>query len=384
VATLPGYGRTQSLSEPINSFEAQAFNPNVSNVMFSGEIVVDRWAFRFQSPDVNLEIPLPRLKARTGEGDDDRIIFSDPVQAGWEIYTLDERVLEHPGLVASNTVREQLTNEASKRELKKRLKQLAYAVGVCVLLVWLGQIAVSMMVRSLIARIPPKLEQQLGDEGMEELREMVVFSEDKQRVAHLKALAAPLVNALGGRNTNFQFYIIESPDPNAFALPGGHLAVTTGLLEVSERPEQILGTLAHEVAHVTKQHGIRQAIASAGPFVIFRVFMGGSGMTGLFGEASDVLVRNSFSKEYENEADEEGWRVLVAANIDPRGMLETFQKLEEYEVAQGDFHLSQAFSTHPATKERIARLEKKWKQSKQTGYQDLQALRVHLRGAAGQ
>ena len=373
------------MSEAIESFEASAFHPSLGNEVAAGRILIDRWSFRFQSESVTLEIPLVRLQARTGEGDDDRIIFRDSAQPGWEIYTFDERVLEHPVIASSNTVREQLSDEASKRELKKRLKQLGWVVGICVLLIWFGQLAVSLMVRSLVARIPPAVEQKLGDDGLEELRDIMVFSEDAKRVAHLQALAAPLTSTLSNRFSNFKFYIIESDDPNAFALPGGHLAVTTGLLQASDRPEQILGTLAHEVAHVTKQHGIRQVIASAGPFVVFRVFMGGSGAGRLVGEASEALVSSGFSREYETEADEEGWRFLVAANIDPRGMTETFQRLHEYEVALGGTDMPQAFSTHPAIEKRIERLEKKWqKLSKKTGYQDLQSLQVHLKGAAGE
>ena len=144
--------------------------------------------------------------------------------------------------------------------------------------------------------------------------------------------------------------------------------------------------IAHEVAHVTQKHGIRQVISSAGPFLIFRVFLGGSGAGGMLGQASELLVQSSFSQEYETEADEEGWRTLVAAKIDPRGMTETFEKLEAYERLQEDFvDVPQAFSSHPAMEKRISRLRKKWaKLSPKDGFQDLRSLQRHLKIAAGQ
>lgn len=375
------------MSEASHSFEAHAFHPSLGNEVATGRIVVDRWQFHFQSEAVNLDIPLARLRARTGEGEDDRIYFWDSTSPEWEIYTFDERVLLHPFINVGNNLREQLSNEASKRELSKRLRMLGYVAGTCLLLVWLGQLAVSAMVRSLVARIPPEIEQKMGDELIVELQEEMVFLEDSNRVANLVVLAAPLTSTLGARGTNFQFYIVEEDSPNAFALPGGHVVVTTGLLEASDRPEQLLGVLSHEVAHVTQKHGIRQIISSAGPFLIFRVFLGGSGsgMGGMLGQASELLVQSSFSQEYETEADEEGWRALVAARIDPRGMTETFQKLQAYERSQEvSFDVPQAFSSHPAMQKRIARLEKKWKNLEgKGGFLDLSRLDRQLRAAAG-
>lgn len=375
------------MSETGLTFEAHAFHPSLGNEVVAGRIVVDRWQFHFQSETINLDFPLVRLQARTGEGEDDRIYFWDSANPEWEVFTFDERVLEHPFISAGNNLRDQLSNEASKRELSKRLRVLAYVVGTCLLLVWLGQLAVGAMVRSLVARIPPEVEQTMGDEMIVELQEQMVFLEDSNRVANLVALAAPLTSTMGARGTNFQFYIVEEDSPNAFALPGGHVVVTTGLLQSSDRPEQLLGVLSHEVAHVTQKHGIRQVISSAGPFLIFRVFLGGSGpgLGGMLGEASELLVQSSFSQEYETEADEEGWRTLVAAKIDPRGMTETFEKLRAYELAEEvSVEIPQAFLSHPAMEKRIARLEKKWRKlSPKDGFQDLKPLQRQLKAAAG-
>jgi predicted Zn-dependent protease len=167
---------------------------------------------------------------------------------------------------------------------------------------------------------------------------------------------------------------VDDEFPNAFALPGGHVFVNTGLLKLADRPEEVLGAIAHEVAHVTEKHGFRKAISAAGPILIFRVFLGGGGgLGGVMAEGSDLLVRQSFSQEYETEADDAGWKLLVAANVDPRGLTGMLRKFQGFEVSQKHVEIMpRAFSSHPALEKRIARLEAKWeKLPRKTGFVEL-------------
>ena len=120
--------------------------------------------------------------------------------------------------------------------------------------------------------------------------------------------------------------------------------------------------LAHEIAHVTQKHGFRKIISEAGPYLIVQVFLGGGrGTAGLLGGSSQLLVRQSFSQEYELEADDVGWNYLVKARIDPRGLADMLKKLqaEQNKLGFGQFSLG-AFSSHPATMKRIQRLDAKW------------------------
>jgi predicted Zn-dependent protease len=78
-----------------------------------------------------------------------------------------------------------------------------------------------------------------------------------------------------------------------------------------------------------------------------------------------LLVVKGFSQEYEFEADDVGWKYLLAAKVNPHGMIETLSKLKEYEDKQKDLDvLPGAFSSHPATAKRIKKLENKWKKVK--------------------
>jgi len=97
--------------------------------------------------------------------------------------------------------------------------------------------------------------------------------------------------------------------------------------------------------------------------VIFGVFFHSHDQTlDVLSNGSGLLVTRGFSQEYELEADDFGWKYLVAANIDPHGMIEMFQKLKAFDVRSKTANLlPQAFSSHPALDKRIARLERRWK-----------------------
>jgi predicted Zn-dependent protease len=181
------------------------------------------------------------------------------------------------------------------------------------------------------------------------------------QVARLAALAQPLIDVLPPDQRNLKFYILKDSSMNAFALPGGYVVVNTGLLEQVDRPEELLGVLAHEIAHVTQKHHFRKILSTAGPLVVCGIFFHSkTGVGNLLALGSGVLVVQGFSQEYETEADEVGWKYLVAARIDPRGMISTFKKLQAEERGMGHF-LPQAFNSHPALEKRIARLEKRFK-----------------------
>jgi predicted Zn-dependent protease len=231
-----------------------------------------------------------------------------------------------------------------------------------------------MMVSAVVARIPVEWEKKYGDDALKEVRQEMTFVDDTNHVARLTALAAPLLRVLPSGGTDYKFYLVDDGDPNAFALPGGHILVTTGMLEMVRRPEELLGTVAHEVAHVTQKHSFREEISSGGPFLIFKLFFSGKRGTGSLAAAGSALViARSFSQEYETEADEVGWRYLVAANIDPRGLTDALRGLQAYEAKHAGLDLTpQAFSSHPAMDKRIARLESKWnKLSRKTGFIEL-------------
>lgn len=374
------------LNEANQSFAAHAFHPNLGNEVAAGRLTIDRWHFHFRSETLTLDVPLHRLRVRLGTGADERIYFQDAESPEWEVNTDDFAIIDHPFLPQAQGLRQELSRTASREELVRRLRILACTFGGIVLLIWIGNLGVKAMVWSLVTHVPPELEQSFGAAALAEAQSGMAFIDDTNRVAQLAALAAPLTNAAGIGTNGLTFYIAEEDEPNAFAMPGGHVVVTTGLLQLVDEPEELLGVISHEIAHVTRKHGIRQVIASAGPFLVLRVFLGSRrGMGGLLASASDELMRQGFSREYEIEADDVGWEIMLSSKINPHGMSDALTKLKAYEDKEAkQDSLERGFSSHPALEKRIARLDKKWKKLRvKNGFRDLSAGNITLRALAG-
>ena len=358
------------MSEHQSAFVAHASNPNLGAEAVVGKIVFDRWRLRFESATVKLEIPLARLEIQMGEGEDGGIYLSDPELPGWTICTFESEILKAGPLLQQSHTRHQIKEFQSQGDLNRRLKvTLWFIVGFAVV-AFVVSALMGIMVRSLVSRIPAKWEQDLGDAKMAELKQEAIFIQEPKLRAKLDRAVAPLVAALPTNQTQYTFYILEEPFPNAFALPGGHVIVTTRLLELADRPEELAGVVAHEIAHVTQKHEFRQAISSFGPYLLFKLFAGNrGGLLGLLGGSSQLLVSRSFSQEYELEADAVGWQSLVDAHIDPRGLADMLMKFQGMQRGMGVEPMVQAFSSHPATEKRIRRLEAKWKKVKnKTGF----------------
>ena len=324
-----------------------------------------------------MAIPAAQLRIELGE-DGERIFFRDRSVPGLGVFTDDASVLDARVSGGVQTVRNFLEQAASRREIARRLRITAYVLAACVVLGWLAVLATHLMVRSLVARVPPSWEQEFGDERITELKGEGVLLADSNRVARLTSLVAPLLQVLP-KGTDFKFHIMESDVPNAFALPGGHIVVNTGLLKIADNRE-LIGVIAHEAAHITQKHFARKIISSAGPLIIFGTFMHTrSGLVNLVGQGSELMLTRGFSQEYETEADETGWNYLVQANIDPRGMIGIFKKFKAAETkAMLAKQAPQAFQTHPALDKRIARLEAKWKKlARSSGFVELDPVDLH-------
>jgi beta-barrel assembly-enhancing protease len=336
-------------------------HPSLGEEAVPGQISFAFSRLCFEAEGMRLEMPLSRLVIERGTSGDQRIFFSDPEQPDWTVFTFEEKILRRAPLLQQPHTRHQIETLGSGRELRRRVIVAAAFVAGFALVALLVSILTGFMVRSLAANVPAQWERDLGDQLMAEIKENEVFVEDAKLKSRLDLAVAPLLTVLPRKGPEFKFHIIEGSLPNAFALPGGHVMVNTGLLALAEQPGEIAGVIAHELAHVTQKHGFRKIIADAGPYLIMKIFFGGgNGTAGLLGASSQLLVQQSFSQEFELEADDVGWSYLVAARIDPRGLATMLRKLKAAHDKLGfDFNLG-AFSTHPADEKRLRRLDAKW------------------------
>ena len=189
----------------------------------------------------------------------------------------------------------------------------------------------------------------------------------------LEQFTSPFLSRIPEKRYQFKLHIVKNPEINAFALPGGHIVFHSGLILNAKSPEEVIGVLAHETAHVIQQHGLRSLIASTGIFVLAQAFLGdASSLLAVIADKGVFLLTQKYSRDYEREADDKGWEYLIRANINPYGMISFFNMLMENQEKGILKHIEGSLnilSTHPATEERIDYLQEKWKKLNRTsGY----------------
>ena len=139
---------------------------------------------------------------------------------------------------------------------------------------------------------------------------------------------------------------------NAFAFPGGHLVIYTGILNKIEKPEELVALLAHESSHVNNQHNLKAILSNLSTaFLISVITQGGGGMSKLIIDDANNLQMLSYSRDLEREADNEGMKLMVNNKINPIGMkwlMEDLKKLNDEIPTNISF-----LSNHPLTDERI-------------------------------
>jgi Zn-dependent protease with chaperone function len=201
-----------------------------------------------------------------------------------------------------------------------------------------------------VRRIPYEQEARLGDLALAQSRLQMQLAESGPAVEAIRAIGEPLT---AGSPHRYRWFVADQPDLNAFAAPGGVVVVYAGLLRSADSAEEIAGVLAHEIAHAELRHSLKTMVKGMGLRALVAVALGDFSGTAL-AEAAKNLTELGFSRDAEREADRDGLRRLVAARIDPGGMVRFFEKLAREQSMAPPVLLS----THPATEERIAELRR--------------------------
>ena len=175
------------------------------------------------------------------------------------------------------------------------------------------------------------------------------------------------IAAASGLDASWEFRLLEAPDVvNAFALPGGKVAIYTGILPVTQNEDGLAAVVGHEVAHVTARHGnerMTQGYMQAGLMIGAQTILDWNEvgdtqqqlwMAGL-GLGSELGVKK-YSRDHESEADEIGLRYLVRAGYDPNEAPRLWERMAKMSGGGGGDFLSQLLSTHPDPLARAERL----------------------------
>jgi predicted Zn-dependent protease len=205
--------------------------------------------------------------------------------------------------------------------------------------------------------LPPEQAAQLGEKMAQQIeaKQPLAGPALQQRVSRVgQQVVAAARNVPSAYD--FEFKVLQAPETlNAFALPGGKIYATSGLLRAAESDAQLASVLAHEVAHVTERHIADRMATTYGAQLLSAAALG-SDPGALVQLASSVLQQGfvmKYSREQELQADRVGIRMLDQAGYDPHAAISMFRKLGQGGGAQAPAF----FSSHPPIGDRIDRLQ---------------------------
>ncbi|MGE0087604.1 MAG: M48 family metallopeptidase [Desulfococcaceae bacterium] len=348
----------------LHHYSASAFQ---GKDRFFGEIFLEEDALHFRFDSKTVSFPLEDLRIKAG-GANDRMLFLTHSNArDWTVCTTDHSLLRDSIMLTYLHIAAQIAQIQQKK--KQTSLVLAFILILCALSVY-GLFALKEpLVTAIAKRIPPEWEKKLGEAAFTQIKAEKHFVDDQEMEQGLGKITGPLLGKTGQDRYSFRVYIAEDTDINAFALPGGIIVINSGLILAAESPEEIAGVLAHEAAHVIRQHGMRQLISSVGIFVLIQAFFGdATGLMAVLADNSAFLLTLKYSRDYEREADDAGWAYLKEARINPQGMIDFFRHLvqkqnKEDKNMPGIGEFPAFLSKHPATEERVDYLQKMWEKT---------------------
>jgi beta-barrel assembly-enhancing protease len=155
----------------------------------------------------------------------------------------------------------------------------------------------------------------------------------------------------------FSFHVLADPRTvNAFALPGGPIFITEGLLRLLKSEAELAGVLGHEIGHVIARHSSERLAKQQLTQGLLGALVVGSGdyTTAQIGQVVGSMINMSYGREDELESDALGIRIMAEAGYDPRAMIRVMEVLAK---ASGGSRQPEFFSTHPAPENRTARIK---------------------------
>jgi predicted Zn-dependent protease len=202
-------------------------------------------------------------------------------------------------------------------------------------------------------------EQALGREMSQEVEAACKLFKDPAVNTYINTLGQRLVRYSDAK-VPFTIKIVDDDQVNAFALPGGFLYVTTGLILAAETEAELAGVMSHEIAHVAARHGTKGATRTQiwNLASIPLVFVGGP--VGLavreVSQFAMPMTMMKFSRNFEREADLLGLEYEFAAGYDPEAFVDFFERIST-DRKKPNF-VARAFASHPMNKERVTRAQK--------------------------
>jgi Zn-dependent protease with chaperone function len=280
------------------------------------------------------------VRLERGAGPGEALIVDDPgfLASLSEVSPRLGRAFRHPG-------------HRGRRRAGTALAGLAAAGFLAGLYLW----GIPGLAGLVATRMPAHWEQKLGRRAVDGLVPPEARCAEGPGVTALDGIVRRLTAALPPLPYPPELVVVDQPVENAFAAPGGFIVLSRGLVARAGSPEEVAGVLAHELQHVARRHATRHMIERASVGFLLTALLGDvTGPMTYGAEAARLLGELSYSRSAEEEADREGLRLLVAARIDPAGLIAVLERMLADEAKTPG--LLTYLSTHPSAPDRIRRL----------------------------
>ena len=206
-------------------------------------------------------------------------------------------------------------------------------------------------------------EVELGERAAREVGESMGLAQAPALSAYIDELGQRLAAHSPRQDVSYTFDIVDIPESNAFALPGGHIYVSRGLLAISNSEDELANVIAHEIGHVAARHHAQQQTRAAGVGIFtFPSRLIGAIVGGLVGsiveapfQAMGMGFIAAYGRDQERDADRIALKIAAAAGYDPSALARFLETLERDTLLHGDGeeHSPSFFETHPSTPERV-------------------------------
>ena len=212
--------------------------------------------------------------------------------------------------------------------------------------------------------IPESQESQMGATSFDEILKEEKASSNQQYIERVNRVGHKIAAAAGRPDYQWEFRVIESPTVNAFALPGGKVAIYEGIMPVCGDDNGLATVISHEVAHVLARHGgerMSQQYAVGGLGMLVKYMTGDVTeenrklIESAYGAASKYGVLLPYSRKHEYEADYIGMVLMARAGYDPAAAAQFWERMTA--SSAGAAKPPEFLSTHPSDGNRIAELK---------------------------
>jgi predicted Zn-dependent protease len=214
--------------------------------------------------------------------------------------------------------------------------------------------------KSELALVSESQEIQMGQQASQEVNQSIGLYKDAKVQAYVAGLGKRMAAKSERPNLPWEFHVVDDAAVNAFALPGGFIYVTRGLMTSINDEAELATVLGHEIGHVTNRHSVQQIskaqLAQLG-LGIGSILSSDIARFGQLASTGLSILFLKYGRDAENQADQAGFRYALDQNYDVREMTKVFQTLNRVSEAGGGGKLPEWLSTHPNPENRIEHIE---------------------------